>query len=362
MTAGKTDAGQVQIAPLAAMPPTKSSPAKALRKVTLAGVAALAHVSIVTASYALRNNPKISAATRARVHRAAKKLRYVPNPELGRLMQLLRMGRPVGQQATIALLSVDAQRNVERNHYFNTLVEGVKTRCEEIGYSLDPLVFAPGEMTSKRLTHVLRSRGIQGILIPPMRQPFDFSGVADWDQFSVVAATYTAQNMKVNRVVPNHLQVAFLALDKLEKLGYKRIGLVTEPNDHARVSHAFLAALALHQQSGRSTAIPALQLSEPSVMHQWIRTHRPDVILTTELHLGRLIAKMCANSKSSHLPIILLNNPRDPTFDGVYQHPEIVGRRAVDLLASQIQLGARGDPEHPNVLMVEGSWLERALF
>ncbi len=341
--------------PIEARNKTSSPP----RKVTLAGVAALAKVSIVTASYALRNNPKISPATRKRVHRAAKKIGYVPDPELRRLMQLLRVGRRVGQQSTIALLSIDTQKNAARNHYFTTLVEGVKARCLDIGYSLDPLIFGPGEMTPKRLTHVLRSRGVQGILIPPLRQPVDFSGVVDWKQFSVVAATYTAQNINVNRVLPNHLQVGFLALNKLESQGYKRIGLVTEPNDHARVSHAFLAALALHQQAGRSAAIPAIQLGEVGAMRDWIRTHRPEVILTTEVRLGLMIGDNLAAGKLGPLPVILLNHPRDPRFDGVYQHPEIVGKRAVDLLASQIQLGERGDSEHPNILMVEGSWLKR---
>jgi DNA-binding LacI/PurR family transcriptional regulator len=208
----------------------------------------------------------------------------------------------------------------------------------------------------------LRSRGVQGILVPPLRQPVDCSDLVDWSQFSVVAATYTAQNMQVNRVLPNHLQVGYLALNKLESRGYKRIGLVTEPNDHARVSHAFLAALALHQQAGRSAPIPAIQLGDIALMRDWIRTHRPEVILTTEVRLGLIIAETLAGAKLGAPPIILLNHPRDPRFDGVYQHPEIVGRRAVDLLASQIQLGERGDSAHPNILMVEGSWLKRTRF
>ena len=41
----------------------------------------------------MRNNPKISRATRERVQRAANKIGYVPHPEIGRLMHLLRAKR-----------------------------------------------------------------------------------------------------------------------------------------------------------------------------------------------------------------------------------------------------------------------------
>jgi len=328
------------------------------KRTTLADVAALAGVSVVTASYALRNNPKISAPTRRRVARAAKKLSYVPDPELGRLMYLLRLGRPVTQKSSIALLSFEKHHPAEPNQYYIALVEGVKQRCKEIGYNVDPITVAPGEMPPNRLTMVLRARGIQGVLIPPISSPVDFTQLADWSWFSVVAATYTAQNISVNRVVPNHLHAGFLALTKLEAKGFKRIGLVTEQGAHERVNYAFWAALALHQQTGQSAAIPAIQFGEPEVFRQWLRSYRPDVILTVEKPLALALAVILEGESKGTDQIVLLNNPLDPRFAGVYLHPEIVGKTAVDLLSAQIQHGERGYAEHPNVVMVEGRWIE----
>jgi len=50
-------------------------------------------VSVMTVSYALRYHAKIPKATRERVQREAKRLGYVPSPEISRLMHLLRAGR-----------------------------------------------------------------------------------------------------------------------------------------------------------------------------------------------------------------------------------------------------------------------------
>jgi len=318
----------------------------------------LAGVSLVTASYALRNNPKISAPTRRRVARAAKKLSYIPDPELGRLMYLLRLGRPVAQKSSIALLSFEPNPPAEPNQYLQALVEGAKQRCQEIGYNIDPITVAPGEMPPNRLTMVLRARGIQGVLIPPMRTPVDFTQLADWSCFSVVAATYTAKNIKVNRVVPNHLHAGFLALTKLEAKGFKRIGLVTDQDGHVRANYAFWAALALHQQTGQSAVIPAIQFGEGEVFRQWLRSHRPDVILTAEPRVALAMTAIGESMPGETIPIVLLNNPMDRRFAGVYLFPEIVGKTAVDLLSAQIQHGERGYAEHPNVVMVEGRWLE----
>jgi DNA-binding LacI/PurR family transcriptional regulator len=323
----------------------------------LASVASLAGVAIATASYALRGDPKISPATRKRVCRAARERGYVPNPEIGRLMHLLRQGRPVGQKSSFALLSFDDQPHAERNYYFKALVESAEQRGRELGYNIDRLTLAPHEMTPGRLTRILRSRGIQGVLIPPLRASMDCSALADWSRFSVVAATYTARGLPVNRVVPHHAQIAVLALSVLEARGFRRIGLVTEAGDHDRVSYAYWAALALHQQEGRSAPVPPIQFGDPDGFRSWREGHHPDVILATEERLATVLAGLSGRKGPHSPPIAVLNRSRSGRYEGVYPHPDIIGRIAVDLLAAQIQRGERGRARHPNITMVEGSWI-----
>jgi DNA-binding LacI/PurR family transcriptional regulator len=321
-------------------------------------VARAAGVALVTASYALKNNPKISLATRDRVRAAAIKLGYVPDPEIGRLMHMLRAGRSASPKSTIALLSFDSDPRAERNQYFNSLIQGVEQRARDLGYSTDLISVNPAEVGSARLAKILQSRGIQGIVIPPLRHATQCSTLLDWSQFSIIAATYTAQQIVVHRVVPHHLQIGLLSLAQLQAKGYKRLGLITEPGDHERVNYSFLAALAMHQQAGHFARIPARQFSAQCDLLEWHEKYHPDVILTTEKRQISTLLSALGPARLGQSPVFLLNHPRDFAGGGVDQHPEVVGKIALELLAGQIQRGERGYVEHPTVMMVEGSWID----
>jgi len=327
------------------------------KRATLADVAMLAGVARATASYALRSDPKIPVHTRRRVQLAARKIAYTPDPEIGRLMHLLRKGRPMSKRSSIALLSFEDEKAPVRNRYYHALASSAEMRCKETGYSIEAITISPNQMPARRLTTVLRSRGVQGILILPMISSRDCSTLLDWSQFSVVAATYTAKNLGINRVVPHHLHNVYLALNELERRGFKRIGLITEAGDHERVSYAYWAALALHQQEGRSAAIPTIEYERPEALLSWCRSHEPDAILVPEEHLGACIELLMKRERLPSTPFVILNHAKGRRFEGIYAHPEIIGKIAADLLAAQIQRGERNFADRPNVTMVEGSWI-----
>jgi DNA-binding LacI/PurR family transcriptional regulator len=347
-----------------ALPRTANRETPPANRPTLVDVARLAGVSRSTASYALRSDPKIPVHTRKRVQLAAKQLAYTPDPEIARLMHHLRKGRTMSQRSSIALLSFEDEKAPVRNRYYHVLASSAETRCRDTGYSIEAITISPNQMPARRLTTVLRSRGIQGIMILPMISSRDCSTLLDWDQFSVVAATYTAQKLNVNRVVPHHLHNVYLALNELNRRGFKRIGLITEAGDHERVSYAYWAALALHQQEGRSAPIPTIQFERPEALLSWCRSHEPDAILTTEERLGACIELLMKQERLPSTPIVVLNHVNvvlnhvnGNRFEGIYPYPEIIGRIAADLLAAQIQRGERSFAAHPNVTMVEGSWI-----
>lgn len=335
----------------------ESAPNRKVRT-TLQMVAKAAKVTTATASYALKNNPKISQKTRTRIHRIAKRLGYAPDPEISRLMHVLRTGRGVAKSTSIALLSFAAESRPEQNQYFLTLLDGVRQRAGEVGHTIDSISVDPKKIRSDRLTQILRSRGIQGILIPPFHHLIDCSGWIDWSQFSVIAATYSAQRLSVNRVVPNYLQNSIHALGRLHNSGFKRVGLITEEGDHERVNYSYLAALAMYQRQGTFADIPDIQSTAKDELLKWYQKYRPDVLLTTERHQIRTLTSSIGPDQIMKSPIFNLNSSRDQELAGIYQHPEIVGRIAVDLLAGAIQRGERGYVEHSNVTMVEGSWVE----
>lgn len=100
-------------------------PAKPLLK----DVAALANVSLATASQALRDGP-VSAETRKAVHDAATKLRYVPQVS-GRLLRTGR-SRSVGMWV---LNRADAPELTEDCSFFYAVLRGALEKVESAGFS-----------------------------------------------------------------------------------------------------------------------------------------------------------------------------------------------------------------------------------
>ena len=332
------------------------------RRRSLADVARLAGVSLMTVSYALRNNPKISAATRERVQRAARKIGYVPHPEIGRLMHLLRAKRMPSYQATLGFLSFSHDAPSPSHRYTEDVIAGAKSRALSLGYTVDLFNVDTAQLSQTRLTTMLKSRGIRGVLIPPLPAIEDCAQLLDWSQFSIVAATYSAQNLIVNRVVPYHQNNIMLALAQLRKLGYRRPGLVLTGNLVRRVNFAYQATLALHQQLGEIATIPAVTLDSDhpeelsGTIEPWVKKYRPDVILTAE-NAVRVLGTLLGPRFGTTIRVCLLDHSGTGSHCGVHQHPSIIGETAVDLLAGQVQRGEVGFEAHPKVTMVEGRWI-----
>ena len=342
------------------MPYPSPAQAQPLR-ITVKAVAKKAGVSLMTASYALRNHPKIPRVTRDRIQRVAARLGYRPDPEMSRLMHLLRKHKHASFQTTLAFLSF--QETPHATHrYTADLIAGAKDRAAQLGYSVDVLSVAHSQLGRSRLTTMLKTRGIRGVLIPPLPEIVDCSAMLDWSQFSVIAATYSAQNLVVNRVVPNHQGNIMEALTRLRALGYRRPGLVLVGDLVRRANSAYQAVLALRQQNGDFAYVPAFngefsEMEDPdSRIRPWLLENQPDLLLTVEAAVPTLI-RVLGSRYPATIGIGVLDHSGVSTHAGIDQHPSIIGEAAVELLAGQIQHGEVGLGRHPRITMIDGTWL-----
>src|ERR1051325_9261392 len=72
---------------------------------TMQRIADAAGVSRMTVSLALRNHPRISAATRERIRQVAERLGYHPDPEVSKLMAYLRRAKPAKHARVLGLFT-----------------------------------------------------------------------------------------------------------------------------------------------------------------------------------------------------------------------------------------------------------------
>lgn len=326
-------------------------------RVTLTDIAQKTGFSVMTVSYALRNNPKISEPTRKKVRAAADNLGYVPDPEMVKLMTRIRMKRDVATDAVVAVLDLFERRTrFTADPYTNALVAGADERLKKLGYHLTRFRLFEQPLTPKRISSIFRARGIQGVLLPPF--PTELAKCElEWDEVCAICAEEKFHSPALHKVIPHHYNNMILVLNHLWALGYRRPGLVTCRNSLDRDNYAWFGALySFFEDRKKTTWVPALPLgNNPADMAAWYHQHRPDVIIVTE---GFMIPPF--------LKLTGLEAPRDvgvaclaadfTALSGVCQRPGVIGAAAADMLTAHIIRNERGVPETPKAMMIEGAW------
>lgn len=327
---------------------------------TMKTIAAKAGVSVMTVSLALRNDHRISPATRQRIQDIAQQLGYRSNPMIATLMTHIRASRPVTYQANLAFLAENIKR-VLANHVFRSAYEGVIKRAEELGFLVD--VFSLDDVGLRRghLAKVLETRNIQGIILAPLRKAGSLEGL-EGSRWSATALGNSVLSPRFHRVTHHQAHGIQLVIDRLMEKGYRRIGLAIEEENDEKVDRSWSSGMA-----GHHLRIPARQrvpvllcpLDSPSLA-QWLKKHRPDVVIGHEglyMALKRLGLKVPEDVAFASLSVV---GGRHANFAGLNQNWPMVGAAAVESVVAQIYRNERGAPECPKTIMLEGFWVDGA--
>ena len=329
-------------------------------RISIRDIAARLGVSHTTVSLALRNDPRIPEATRLRVREFARQQGYRADAMVSTLMARLRTLREKPVQATLGFLTAWPTRNGWRAT--SNLVRfhaGAKRRARQLGYSLDELWLLEPGMTGERMTGILRTRGIRGLIL----QSLPAAGGTlelDWRHFACVAKGLTVSHPPVHRVISSHYEDMHLVLHELERRRYRRIGLVLSEALSVRVDRAWLAAYLLHQNdTPADQRVPALitrSTQEEEGFQQWLHAYRPDAILFSDQPIPQWV-----EARKLGVPrdvgLVHLDWSKDVApLAGLDSDPESVGAAATDLLVGQLQANEFGIPKHEKIVAVRGHW------
>jgi LacI family transcriptional regulator len=325
-------------------------------------VARLAGVSRSTVSRALRNDPRITAETRERVNKVAQESGYRPNPFVSTLMADLKRRRQPRSTSTLAFVTGHPSREGWRrlNPSFVDYFEGARERAASQGFILEPFWLREPGMTADRFTRMLYTRNILGLVIPPLPRPLGHLSL-DWTRFAAIAIGYTLQRPDLSRSVTNFYQSMRLALRRVARAGYRRIGFVTDASTDLRVQHAWLAAYLVFQSTltrpYRLTPLVCEQAKGPALA-EWMRTQRPHAIIGAHNGIFTWL-KQSSFSVPEDVAFASLNTGRDETDPaGIVQQARLVGANAIDQLLGQLHRNERGIPACPTITMVPGYWTE----
>ena len=335
-----------------------SSPAP--QRVTMRTIAEASGFSAMTVSLALRNNPRIPEATRLEVQRVAAKLGYRPDPQVAKLMHHLRIGRQPGFQASLAALTT--VREGAETAYLTAIIAAAKNRAEQLGYGFTVFRTDDPPTPQPALQRMLRSRGVEGIVLLPVVTPRDMSALIDWNDFAVVTTTYGVLAPQFHRVVPHQFGNALEICRQLALLGYRRIGLVLPAEQDVRVHHGFSAAVAWQSMVGGTEFVrPCIHggaLPTAKEARDWFKREKPDVMIASGDKECRSIAQLLGVRVPGRVGFVSATKAERSVFAGVDERPEEIGATAIEQLAAMIQRGEKGQPAVPKVTMVDGRWID----
>jgi len=336
---------------------------------TMRELARLAGVSQATISLALRNHPRISAATKARVARLVTKHKYVVDGKVRELMRTIRSHAEGAPTACLGMITFYPEEhpwlNTGRHVHLARLHRSMVKRAAELGYRVEPFWVKNPAMKVSRLSGIIESRGIQGLLslgAPELEEEIP----VELRRFVIVTQGASIAT-KLHRIINHFVHNSTLLLTKLKERGYRRPGVVLQQYQDGRNAH-IMAGMYLYfaRYLFDQLEIPILysgETVEPAEINQWYRTHRPDVVIYSDhkKHYQPIVSYF----EKSRLVV-----PRDVGLavidaavhpegvSGVRTSFEQMGFSAVDMLVSRLQQGEAGLPRIAKVECVEGDWVE----
>lgn len=344
-------------------------------RVTMSDVAKEARVHTTTVSLALRNHPSIPESTRDRIKALAEKMGYRPDPALSSLMASRRNPRGHKGSPPLAYLTHwDTKWGWKENRAHARFFEGAAAKAGQLGYKLDHFWLGEPNLSHQRMSEILSTRGIHGVVVASHLPESDEPLILDWANLSAVKIDYYPHSPELHTVTNDHRAVIQLTVRRAIEAGYKRIGFIMPRWWDNFADRAWSAGfLAEQQMLDPKDWIPILFFSEldgeregpetrekvaPSTaFRRWFKRYRPEVIISKEQFVKPRLEELGLSVPRDIAFIEIYLDP-DGSTAGVRHNCDRVGELAVEILAGQMLQNMYGVPAFPTTTLVEGSWFD----
>ncbi len=330
----------------------------ARRQVSYSQIAEEVGVSQSTVSRALNHHPRISKATRQKVMRAAKKLGYEPDPELGKLMTHLRQMRETRFQAVVGLLEPPGG---PRSDYAEILHKSAEERCKELGYIPNTIPYEPTRSGISTCNRVLKARNVEGAIILPRNRDDEAIPRLQVNSMALVSTTVFKDPFPGHQVHADHF--ANMRLLFAQYPDAKRPSLVSWEGLNKRQRYApVMTLLHIQQQRGLKDPVPAYEWrGEPEEIEQnfseWFHRYQPDMMAIPSEVILDAMHDIVGKKALQDVRMAAFGSPSEG-LPGLDQRPDLIGRAAVDMLTSHIQRSEWGWPEVGKHMLLPGRWVE----
>ncbi|MEX2382660.1 MAG: LacI family DNA-binding transcriptional regulator [Opitutales bacterium] len=314
-----------------------------------------------TVSRALKDNPRIPAATRFQIQRIAEEMGYRPNPLVSALMTQ-RSGKKgaSAERPVIAYLSWEDEVTYKTFHVPRGFREGARQCANKMGYHLEIFRLFDGKMSARRLGGVLNARGIRAVCVGPL--PHERSRLhLPWDGFAAVGIGYTLLHPQLNRVVIHHYHNSFTAMRMLRKAGYRRVGLFLDKSLSNRSDDGWLGGFLVARERHPSHDYPLLlsekKLQSYETFARWFERNQPDALLVEDTAVESYLSRMGLSVPGDVGLATLDWNPKFSHWSGMDQKADAVGAAAIEVIDGNLRRNEFGKPQVYKNIMIEGRWV-----
>lgn len=338
---------------------------KPTKRVSLQQIAAEAGVSRATVSRALRNHPAIPPRTRKRIQAIARRWGHATNPLISTLMTHVRATSSGKHLGTLAYLTAWSTRDGWKSNATDTkYFEGAMERARRSGFRLEEFWLKEPGMTSRRMSEILHTRGITGIIVAPLPFPPVRGHLSlHWTDFAAVTLGYSVWRPNLDRVASHYSNNLVRVVHQLRRLGHRRIGFALQEGLDERTDRNMISSFQFLQQGMQTSArIPALTVSQDGKrdFDRWLRANSPDVVISFGGPVLPWLRELGLNVPKDVGFVDLDLHDKSGSIAGIDQHSESLAATAVDLLIAQLHRSEYGLPKLPKLMLMEGTWVSGA--
>ncbi len=327
-------------------------------RITLREIAARCGVTATSVSLALRNHRSLPEATRRRLQSAAKAMGYRPDPALAALNHYRHGGRSNQGAYVLAYVTCFGEREGWRQApFFHRAFAGARAQAEALGFRLEHAWLGEPGLSPQRFARVLENRGIRGLVIAPLPHPASRLRLP-WENFSCVAIGPSLIDPALHSACGDQYQAMILAIEQLARRGYRRIGLLLDPETDQRHQRKYQAAFAIAAPARSPRPLVASRPDDREV-RAWLEREQPDVVLSPEDDVFDRLAGLGLRIPEALGFASLVRSGR-PEISGVETFPEQIAAAAINRLQQLLYENETGVPALPACSMLPGAWVEGA--
>ena len=336
---------------------------KETRRVTVRDIAREVDLHFTTVAEALRGSSRIKESTRLRVLETAERMGYRPDPVLSALSAYRSSQLRGSFQGVLAWINGFNSNDTFTNDksFYADCYEGALDRSKSLGYNLELFWVGDSRMTGKRISHILKSRNIVGVVVGPMPRMMDQFHL-EWENFTSVRIGYSLKESRITNVISDQFQNTRWAFDKIYSDGFRKIGFACPRYLDSRVSNKFSGGyLSKVYHHFKEPPVPLFLDEEPDgdaeAFLAWYRRYQPEVILAGGRSIYYKILVKAGIKVPEEVQFVSVHAEylKSPVA-GVSQNGLIVGASAVDHLVSMIQGFKVGLEISPKTTMIPGRW------